>query len=350
MENTMNTSEKIGQLAGALAEAQTQFKPVLKDSDNPYFNSKYADLATVIAATQPALAKNGLVVIQSPIVDTAEEKAGVVTVLAHSSGEWLSHELVLPATMKAKDGNSRFDAQSVGSAITYARRYSYQAIVGCAAEVDDDGNAASQGTRERTPSKAKAATVQESVTLTPYKEGFVALSGKGLAIVRSNIDNKMMAELGWKWEGSVAVIPAKNGFKFVDLCAKNNVGTTWMDAQAGQHVSEERPLAPPKANIPPPPQTYKGQDTNDEPESNGNDPIITSAKRVKGSKPGAKEFLSVEWNGKKASCWDKKYWVHIEHYVGRPAMLMLQSKGQYVNVTGIERLDGENYEDSSGTE
>jgi ERF superfamily len=152
----IGATENIGELAGALAKAQSEFKPVLKDTVNPYFNSKYADLSSVIGATQQALSKNGLVVIQNPVVDCETEKAGVTTILAHSSGQWMSHDLMLPATMKGKDGAPKFDAQSVGSAITYARRYSYQAIVGVAAEMDDDGNAAALNGGSREAAQAVA--------------------------------------------------------------------------------------------------------------------------------------------------------------------------------------------------
>lgn len=342
MENTMNTSEKIGQLAGALAKAQLEFKPVLKDSDNPYFNSKYADLATVIGATQTALAKNELVVIQSPVVDIEGERAGVTSVLAHSSGEWLSHECVLPATMKGKDGVLKFDSQSVGSAITYARRYSYQSIVGCAAEVDDDGNAASQNPREAGKMAAKsvateklreAAKGDENVILTPYKAGLVALSGNGLPIVRANIDNKVLGELGWIWEGKVAMIPVMSVDAFRLICKNHNVGTVFMDEPK---PNEKSPLV--KAQIPP-------FESFVEPQSASADPIIDSAERINPRKPGGKIFLSVFWNGKKASCWSKSLWPHLEHHVNRPAMLILETKGQYTNVVGIERLDGVNFQD-----
>src|SRR5258708_2290205 len=99
----MNTSQEIGKLAGALAAAQLEFEAVIKGSDTPFYSSKYADLSSVIGATQPALAKNGLVVIQSPIVELEIQRAGVITPLAHSPGEWMSDQLLLPATMKAKD-------------------------------------------------------------------------------------------------------------------------------------------------------------------------------------------------------------------------------------------------------
>ena len=136
----MEKSESIGKLVEALAKAQAKFSALKKDTENPYYHSKYADLSQVIAATQSALSAEGLVVVQTPISN--ERTAGVRTILAHSSGEWIASECLLPAVMTGKDGRERFDSQSVGSAITYARRYSYQAVIGVAAETDDDGNLA----------------------------------------------------------------------------------------------------------------------------------------------------------------------------------------------------------------
>lgn len=141
-ELPIKRSEAFGQLVAALATAQQSFGPLVKTHVNSYTGKKYADLADVIAATQPSLSKNGLSVIQVPIRKDDAQEAGVLTILAHSSGEWISVELILPATMLAKDGRIKFDQQSIGSAITYARRYTWQALVGVAAEEDDDGNAA----------------------------------------------------------------------------------------------------------------------------------------------------------------------------------------------------------------
>jgi hypothetical protein len=133
---SLSHSPTIGKLAGALAAAQLEFLPIFKENENPAFRSKYADLATVIAATQKPLAKQGLVVVQSP---TTEGKDVILTtLLLHSSGEWLSSSLTMPGTMR--DG---FTAQTIGSAVTYSRRYALQAIIGVAADVDDDANAAS---------------------------------------------------------------------------------------------------------------------------------------------------------------------------------------------------------------
>lgn len=147
-------SESIAKLAEALAKAQLAFKPIVKRSENPFYTTEkkkamYADLAAVIEATQKPLAENGLVVIQSPVIRQSEKCAGVESLLVHSSGEWLKNIVILPATERRKEYGTKqgeyvwkdqFTAQTCGIAITYSRRYSYQSIIGVAAEEDDDGN------------------------------------------------------------------------------------------------------------------------------------------------------------------------------------------------------------------
>lgn len=124
-------SASIAALAAALAKAQVAFKPAVKDSANPFFKSNYLSLTGAIDACQGALSLNGLAVSQT-LEDG--EKLRLISTLMHSSGEWISsHYPVVPV---------KNDPQGIGSAITYARRYSLMALVGLAAE-DDDGNAAS---------------------------------------------------------------------------------------------------------------------------------------------------------------------------------------------------------------
>lgn len=131
----MNHSESIAKLADALARAHAEFEPVKKEVKNTFFKNKYADLSALIDATGKGLSKNGLAVIQSPGKLTEANRVLLTTILIHSSGEWLSDELDMPV--------SKPDAQGVGSALTYARRYAYGAILNIAGENDDDGNAAS---------------------------------------------------------------------------------------------------------------------------------------------------------------------------------------------------------------
>ena len=137
----MNKSESVAELAAALAKAQGQMKGAIKDSANPFFKSKYADLASVVEAIRAAFSANGLSYIQT-VEPSEKDEVRVETTLLHASGEWIScGVLSLPV--------SKVDAQGYGSALTYARRYSLSAAVGVAPE-DDDGNAASAAKPKKT--------------------------------------------------------------------------------------------------------------------------------------------------------------------------------------------------------
>lgn len=120
-------------IATALAKAQQAMGKALKQSNNPHFRSKYADLGNVMDACLPALNAHGIAVIQ-PVVMTEHGNA-VRTTLIHESGESLSCDVPL---LLGKN-----DMQGLGSAITYARRYGLMSMAGIAPE-DDDGNAAVQ--------------------------------------------------------------------------------------------------------------------------------------------------------------------------------------------------------------
>lgn len=133
-------SETIGALAAALSKAQADITGALKDSSNPFFKSKYADLASCWDACRKQLAANGLSVIQTTRV--AEQGLVLVTTLAHSSGEWIAGEMPVLIAVQGKSGEFKeVTPQAQGSGITYARRYALAAIVGLA-QVDDDAEAA----------------------------------------------------------------------------------------------------------------------------------------------------------------------------------------------------------------
>jgi hypothetical protein len=120
-------SRTIGKLAEALAKVQKDVEKAHKSAENPFFKSKYADLAACWDACREPLAKNDFAVIQ-----TMQGEA-LRTVLAHKSGEWIAG--TTPLLMNKRD------MQQLGSAVTYARRYGLCAIVGIS-PADDDGNAA----------------------------------------------------------------------------------------------------------------------------------------------------------------------------------------------------------------
>jgi len=127
----MNQSSSIAALAAALAKAQAEMSGATKDSANPYFKSKYADLQSVWSACRKPLTDNGLSVIQTS--QPTKHGLMLVTTLAHSSGEWIRGYMPI----LAKDAT----AQSQGSGITYARRYALAAICGVY-QADDDAEAA----------------------------------------------------------------------------------------------------------------------------------------------------------------------------------------------------------------
>ena len=126
-------SENINELLTALAKAQGEIKGAVKDSNNPFFKSSYADLAAVWEAIREPLSKNNLSVLQTTGYDDKGQTI-LYTTLGHSSGQYVSSSYPV---RPVKD-----DPQGMGSAISYARRYCLAAIVGVF-QVDDDANIAS---------------------------------------------------------------------------------------------------------------------------------------------------------------------------------------------------------------
>ena len=139
----MDWDTKMKSIATSLAAAQINMGKALKQSNNPHFRSKYADLGSVMDACLPALNEHGIAVIQP----TGEDEQGrfVETILIHGeSGEQLSCRVPLIV--------SKNDMQGYGSAVTYARRYGLMAMAGIAPE-DDDGNAAAKAAPKQEPPK-----------------------------------------------------------------------------------------------------------------------------------------------------------------------------------------------------
>lgn len=141
----MTTSEQINEIAAALSKAQGAMAPAIKDSTNPAFRSKYADLAANVEAARGPLASNGLSVVQEATLrsteDGSQRAVSVATRILHSSGQWIQFDPLSVPCAKA-------DAHGVGSATTYARRYALGAVLGLVAE-DDDGNGAVQGAQPK---------------------------------------------------------------------------------------------------------------------------------------------------------------------------------------------------------
>jgi len=135
-----NQSPAVDKLFAAVSAMQSTLKGAKTNSNNPFFNSSYADLEAVWDAIRAPLALNNLCVIQT--LENTETGVMIKTILGHSSGQWISSSLLLKPV--------KADPQSYGSAISYGRRYSLTAITGVY-ETDDDANLATHQRSEPAP-------------------------------------------------------------------------------------------------------------------------------------------------------------------------------------------------------
>lgn len=144
----MKKSETITELSKAFAKTQKEMKQPLKDANNPFFKSKYVPLENVVEAITESASKNGLSFTQYP---SSDEMGNVTvgTLVMHESGEWIEYD---PIKMKPVKN----DPQSIGSAITYAKRYALSAIFGITSDQDDDGNEATQAKKQPAKQPAQA--------------------------------------------------------------------------------------------------------------------------------------------------------------------------------------------------
>jgi hypothetical protein len=190
-------SEQIDKLAEALAKAQATIKNATINKINPHFKSKYADLAAVFDAIRKPLSDNGLAVTQT--TEIREGAMALVTTLAHSSGQWIKSDYPLPVTGRP---------QEIGSALTYARRYSLSAIAGIAADEDDDGEGAERDRQKIDASKVTPRKVEAPVSpdgeVSPHAIGFngnaIEWGGKYIAALKSAASSDELTQ--WAMENA----------------------------------------------------------------------------------------------------------------------------------------------------
>ncbi len=137
MENQelkVSHSPEIKEFVAALAKAQGVMKPAVFNRVNPHFKTRYADFTSCMDACRTPLSENGIAIVQ--YCATIEGKFNLVTMLAHVSGQWMKSEFPIIS--------AKMDSQGIGSAMTYAKRYSLCGMTGIVAdeEQDDDGESA----------------------------------------------------------------------------------------------------------------------------------------------------------------------------------------------------------------
>lgn len=135
----MTQSESIAKISPALVAAQAQLRPIAKDAKNPAFRSRYASLDAIMEAVRPALAANGLALVQGTVHPETNGDGRLVGItvqskVVHVSGEWMASVVPVPV--------GKADAHGLGSALSYGRRYGVSALLALTTDEDDDGNAA----------------------------------------------------------------------------------------------------------------------------------------------------------------------------------------------------------------
>jgi len=158
----MNSSPDITELSKALFSIQNSLPPVIKDARNSFVGNDYATLNSVMETCRDALYSHGIWLVQLPCpapVELGTGHIGLETRLTHvESGQWLSSVTVIPLP--------KSDPQGLGSALTYARRYSLCTILGIITE-DDDGNAASVHPQRQHRSQSQPKTRAQDKTRSP---------------------------------------------------------------------------------------------------------------------------------------------------------------------------------------
>jgi hypothetical protein len=169
-------------LNAALVAALSELTNLAKDKVNPHFKSRFTSLDAILDATRPVLAKHSLALSQEPVFE--DGMAGVVTRIIHTSGESRESKLILPLRDQS--------AQGVGSAISYARRYSAAAVLGIASDEDDDGQQASTPTKAVT--KPVIAKPEFSKKTAPAPAPAPTLPQNALDMLFSMMDTNKLTE------------------------------------------------------------------------------------------------------------------------------------------------------------
>lgn len=194
-------TEDIGELTKACCEAVPEFGDVIKDVQNPYFRSTYADLANYIEATRGPLAKQGVYLFQG--LGMHDSIPSVTTMLVHTSNQKLGFTFPMEP--------AKTDAQGIGGAISYDRRYSYGPATNTAGQEDDDGEQA----------------VQRGEQLKKQEEQMAGQERISLAHAKAFM--KAAADHGRTQEQIVAFLDELNGYRQVEEITKQDweAAKTW---------------------------------------------------------------------------------------------------------------------------
>lgn len=205
----MNKSETIGKLAKSIALSQVEVENATKDTKNEFFKSKYADLAAVLNVVRPVFSKHNIAIVQLP--SFSAPIASVETMLIHESGEFISNICFAPV--------SKQDAQGIGSAITYLRRYSLAAMCGIAQEDDDANGSVGHGQEPKKPAPPTQPKPQTKPT-TEVKKLSNDEREMGVKDMKAAPDEAALKEALLGWHRAAKDVGDKESIAFFNDCYK----------------------------------------------------------------------------------------------------------------------------------
>lgn len=257
-EPMITATHENGKMDPALAKALVALVAAMpaapKDASNPHFGQSYASLLSIWEVVRPILKAHGFALIQQPMPST--DGVYLETHLIHESGAFLTARLIMP--VRQKD-----NPQAIGSALTYARRYSMSAMLSIVTEEDDDGNAGAAGAPPRAaapaPQTTRASLTAAAAPAPPRAEPAPATSQVWFGIIEKVLRREGMTG-GRQW--TLFTIHGQGNERFSTFDAKWSdaakflIGTvakvTWTHGRRGKDLFSIEAAEGPEATAEPP--------------------------------------------------------------------------------------------------
>jgi hypothetical protein len=333
-------------LVKKLCQVMAEAGYIKKRGRNEKFNYDYATEADVVDALREKLASRNVFVF--PSVIQAERKQHSKT---SNGGDMFITDIVVKWTFLDGDTGETQECLMPGCGTDTGDKGVYKAITGSSKYLflkafmlptgDDpenekpDHHEGVKAAQSVATAKLRSKDGSEILSIIPYMQGFAALSGSGLSLVRANMDDAMRGKFGWVQKGNVFMIPVEKVSALVEFCTFHSISVLNEVPAVATHPEQKPNGHAPVTSM----TTDKFKEawtalTND----GSTDPLILSAK-ITMSRAG-KATMWIKWNGHEISTFDKDLFPVLEMAINKPAMLEFKENGKYKNLTRVVRLGG----------
>jgi len=340
MSEQTAATEKIKGLIPKLCEVMGTIDKVIKHGKNTHHNYTYATEADLVAAERGELSSRNIFIFPSVV---NHSRTGQITDIMVSwtfvdgdTGE--THECLMPGC--GSDNSDKGVYKALTGSLKYLLMKSLLIPTGDDPEKDstDDRKNGVKAAQAVATAKLRSEDGSEILNITPYMQGFAALSGSGLSLVRANMDDAMRGKFGWVQKGNVFMIPVEKVPALLEFCTFHSISALnevpAVAVQPEQKPNGHAPVTPP-VSVDDFKKKFGAVPFADDAST---DPLILSAKTT--TKNG-RTTMWIKWNGHEISTFDKDLFPHIK--ANTPAMLEFKENGKYKNLTHIVRLAGKDF-------